>query len=921
MRWSRLFRRAQWDRERACELDAHLRIETDDNMARGLSPEEARYAARRKLGNPALIREEIYQMNSIGFLETFWLDLRYASRRLRQSPGFAVVSIVTLALGIGANTAIFTLVDAVMLRSLPVVNPEQLYRLGDNNNCCRMISDTQNGGSWVLYSYPLYQDLRDHTPEFSDLAAFTPDTTHLSVRRLGSHAPAEPYQGEFVSGSYFATFGVNALAGRLLCLTDDKPGAPPVAVMSYHTWQTHFGEDPSVMGSTFSINSLAHTVVGVAPPGFYGDTLRSDPPDFWLPLATEPGLDPQNSVLNRADFEWLYLIGRLKPAEEAAAVQSRLTVELQRWLWQKGWDTATPQQRNDAGLVAEARKEMAAQHVHLTPAGGGVDELKEDYSTGLRLLMTIAGLVLLIACANIASMQLARGAASHLSTAIRQALGAPRRRLIRQMVTESVLLAVTGGAAGLYVAYAGTRAILLLAFRGAEYVPISARPSLPVLGFALLLSLITGVVSGVAPAWVGSRSDPADALRGAGRATGDRLSRLQKPLVVAQVALSVLLLIGAGLLTASLRNLENQRFGFASSGRLMVKVDASFARPEKVFGLYQQIQHRLVQIPGVLNTSLSLYSPMEGNNWNQPAFIEGRESGYETSWDRVSAHYFETIGTRLVRGRAIEERDTPDARRVAVVNQTFARRVFPNQDPIGQHLGLGGTAHSGDYEIVGVVEDAKYQDARAPAYATVFLPLLQLSPSATKAENSRDFGSNYIGDVELHVAAKPENLEPAVRSALADIDPNLTVLSMMSFGEQVARNFNQERLIARLAELFGALALILACVGLYGVTAYMVARRTNEIGIRMALGADRGKVLRMVLRGALAQVALGVAIGIPVALAGGRLLSSTLFGVKAHDPVIFTLAALVLGCCALGAGFVPARRASSLDPIAALREE
>ncbi len=921
MKWLRFFRRGKWDRERARELDAHLEIEADENVARGLSPEEARYAARRKLGNAALIREEIYLINSIGVFETFWQDLRYAVRRLRQSPGFTAVCIVTLALGIGANTAIFTLVDAVMLKPLPVSNPGQLYRLGDNNNCCRMTSDTQNGGSWVLYSYPLYRELRDHTAEFSELAAFSPSLTDLSVRRAGAAAPASPFEGELVSGNYFATFGVGALAGRALTAADDQPGSPPAAVVSYHTWQAHFGGDPSLIGATVIINTVAYTVVGVTPPGFFGDTLRSDPPDFWLPLAVEAALDRQNSILNRADMEWLYLIGRLKPGAEAAAVQSRLTVELQRWLWQKGWDSATPQQRNDAGLIAEARKEIATQHVHLTPAGGGVDQLKEDYSTGLRLLIVIAGLVLLIACANIANMLLARGASDHSSTAIRLALGAPRQRLVRQMVTESVLLAVAGGAAGLYIAYAGTRAILLLAFRGAEYVPINARPSLPVLGFTLVLSLITGVAFGVAPAWMASRSDPADALRGAGRSTGNRLSLLQKPLVVAQVALSAVLMIGAGLLTTSLRNLENQGFGFITGGRLIVKVDASFAAPEKVFGLYRQIQDRLVQIPGVLNTSLSLYSPMEGDNWNQPAFIEGRQEGYETSWDRVGAHYFETIGTRLVRGRAIEERDAPDAQHVAVVNQTFARRVFPGQDPIGQHLGLDGAAHSGDYEIVGVVEDAKYQDARAPAYATVFLPLLQLSPSATMAENIRDFGSNYIGDVELHVAGRPEKLEPVVRNALASIDPNLTALSMMSFGEQVARNFNQERLIARLAELFGALALILACVGLYGVTAYTVASRTNEIGIRMALGAGRNTVLGLVLRGALTQVALGLAVGIPVALAGGRLLASELYGVKDHDPAILALAAAVLAICAVTAAFIPASRASGLDPITALRNE
>ncbi|HEV2426456.1 MAG TPA: ABC transporter permease [Terriglobia bacterium] len=921
MTWLRIFRRAGWDRERARELKAHLELEIDDNLARGLSPEEARYAAQRKLGNPALIREEIYQMNSIGFLETFRQDLRYAIRRLRQTPGFTALCIVTLALGIGANTAIFTLVDALMLKSLPVANPGQLYRLGDNNNCCTMTSDTQNGGSWVLYSYPFYRELRDHTGEFSELTAFEPSLTDLSVRRMGAAAPASPYEGELVSGNYFATFGVGAFAGRALTAADDKPGAAPTAVMSYHTWQARFGADPSIVGAAFTINAGAYTIAGVAPAGFYGDTLRSDPPDFWLPLATETALDSHSTILNRADLKWLYLIGRLKPDARTAAAQSHLTVELHQWLWQRGWESATAEERNNPALVAEARKEIAAQHVHLTPAGGGVQKLQEDYAAGLRLLLAIAGLVLLIACANIANLLLARGAIERSQRAVRLALGAPRARLIRQMLTESILLAGAGGVAGLYVAYAGTHTILALAFRGAHYVPISARPSLPVLVFALVLSLATGIVFGVAPAWIGSRCDPADALRGASRSSQDRPSRFQKPLVVTQVVLSMVLLVGAGLLAWSLRNLEAQHFGFITGGRLMVKVDTSFAghAPEKLLGLYREMRNRLVQIPGVFSASLSLYSPMEGDNWNEPAFIEGRAGNYQTSWDRVSAGYFETIGTRLVLGRAIAERDTPAAQHVAVVNQTFASRVFPHQNPVGQHLGLGGTVHSGDYEIVGVVEDAKYQDARAPAYPTVFLPLLQLSPSATKAENSQGFASNFIGDVELHVAGSPENLEPAVRRTLAGIDPNLTVLNMMSFGEQVARNFNQERMIARLAELFGALALILACVGLYGVTSYTVARRTNEIGIRMALGAGRTSVLGLVLRGALAQVALGLAIGIPVALAGGRLLASELYGVKDYDPVILGLTAGTLAACAVAAALLPARRATKVDPIKALR--
>jgi predicted permease len=919
MRWHRFFRRRHWNAERSRELESYLQVETDESVARGLSPEEARYAARRKLGNPTLIREEIYRMNSIGFLETFGQDVRYAIRRLRQSPGFALICILTLALGIGANTAIFTLVNALMLKALPVANPNELYRLGDNNNCCMMNSDTQNGGSWVLYSYPLYKSLRDHTSEFSELAAFQPALTRVSVRRVGATAPASPFQAEFVSGNYFATFGVNAVAGRALSSVDDKPGATPAAMMSCRVWQTDFGADPSIIGSTVAIDMVPYTVAGVIPPDFYGETLRSDPPDFWLPLGTEPALDRENNVLNRADMEWLYLIGRLKPPAAAAQAQAHLTGELQQWLWQKGWDSATRQERSNAAMVAEARQEIAAQHVHLTPPGRGVQKIQDDYSSGLRLLMTLAGLVLFIACANIGTLLLVRGTTARLQAAIRVALGASRARLVRQMVTESILLALAGGAGGLYLAYAGTRAIIALAFRGASYVPIDAKPSLPALGFALILSLVTGLVFGVAPAWIASRAEPADVLRGTGRSTRDRSSSFQRPLVVVQLALSVVLLAGAGLLTSSLRNLEGQQFGFVTGGRLMMKVDPAIAeyKPQQLAGLYQELEQRLAGIPGVISASLSLYSPMENDNWNEAAFIEGRSGNYQTSWDRGGAHYFETIGTRVVLGRGIEEADTPSGRLVAVVNQTFARAVFGNQNPIGHHLGLDGTANSGDYEIVGVVEDAKYQDARAPAYPTVFLPLLQLPPSA----KGLDFSSRYIGEVQLHVAGKPENLEPAVRKALANVDPNLTVLSMMSFGEQVARNFNQERLIARLTELFGALALVLACIGLYGVTAYSVARRTNEIGIRMALGAGRGSVLGLVLRSAFGQVGLGLAIGIPVALAGGRLLASELYGVKAHDPGILALAGLILGSCALLAGFIPARRAATLDPIAALREE
>jgi predicted permease len=833
-------------------------------------------------------------------------DLRYGLRRIRQSPGFAAVCVVTLALGIGANTAIFTLLNAVMLKSLPVSKPGQLYRLGNSANCC-VLGGLQN--DWAIYSYTLYQQFRDHNPEFSEMAAFQGGLQNLNVRRAGASGPAEAYIGEFVSGNYFPMLGVGAFAGRAISPDDDKPNAAPVAVISYRTWQQHFGFDPSVIGSALNVGHLAYTVIGIAPPGFFGDQLRPDPPDFWLPLADEPAQDGETALLH-GNFHWLYIIGRLKPGASPAGVQAKVTTQLQNWL------------RTQPDLTARDRSRIDKQHIVVASARGGVANLQQDSAEGLHLLVIVSGLVLLIACANIANLLLARGAATRFETAIRTALGAPRRRLIRQIITESVLLAVLGGLAGLAVAFAGARAILLLAFRGANFIPIDPRPSLPVLGFAFLLSLVTGVVFGAAPAWITSHSDPIEALRGAGRSTRDRGSLARRSLVVVQVALSAVLLIGAGLLTQSLRNLENQKFGFEPQGRVIVRLNADFNgyKPEKLYGLYQEIERRLTQIPGVASASYSIYSPMRGDNWSFGIHILGHPPDEQAgaSFDRIGPHYFETIGTRLVRGRTIGDQDTPNSPQVAVVNEAFVRQFFPKDDPIGKRFGLGDPPNAGDFEIVGVVEDAKYQDIREPAYKTFFLPFLQMAKDPKLAFM---IGSHYIGDIELRVAGKPQNLEPAVRRTLADIDSNLNVLDVIPLEEQLARNFNQDRLIARLTELFGLLALLLACVGLYGVTAYSVARRTGEIGIRMALGANRSNVVGMVLRGVLAQLGVGLAAGLPVALAGGRLLSSQLFGVKSHDPVIVASAAIVLAACALLAGLVPARRAASIEPMRALRTE
>jgi predicted permease len=821
-----------------------------------------------------------------------------------------VHGLLTLALGIGANAAIFTLIDAVMLKSLPVANPRQLYRLGDNNDCCFSIG-IPSEGSFVLYSYPLYQQLRDHTPEFSEMAAFQPALSPRSfaVRRSGAAEPAEPLNYEYVSGNYFAMFGVTSFAGRLLTPADDNPSAAPVAVMSYAAWQQHFGSDLSVIGATFDLDQVPFTIVGVTPAGFFGDTLRSDPAELWIPISTVPLL--KSSGLDRST-EWLYVIGRLKTGVDPTFVQSRLTVELQQWL-----------NANQDVIPAEERNRIGSQHIRLTAAGGGVDRLRETYSAGLRLLLTLSGLVLLIACANIANLMLARGAASRSETGVRLALGAPRQRLIRQTLVESILLALAGGAAGVYMAYVGTHAILLLAFRGAHNIPIDARPSLAVLGSALVLSVVTGVAFGVGPAWVASGVDPANAFRSATHLRQDKLAFARRSLVVLQVALSVVLLLGAGLLTESLRRLQNQQFGFVTQGRLMVhvKLPSASYTPQSLETLYRELRQRLTQIPGVLSASLSDYSPMQQDNKLELVFIQGHPADERNvaSWDRVSSRYFETIGTRILHGRGIEDEDTPSSRYVAVISQAAARKFFAHEDPIGKHLGLDVPSQSGEYEIVGIVEDAKYTNAREPAFPAVFLPLLQENLKESKGGVLS--GSEYINDIQLLVAGKPENLEPVVRKVLSDIDPNLTVFNMVSLGEQVARNFNEERLIARLTELFGALALVLACVGLYGITAYSVERRTNEIGIRMALGTDRRNVLALVLRAALTQIGLGLAIGVPAALAGSRVLASQLWGVKSYDPMILAIAALVLAVCAIFAASLPARRATRVDPMVALRYE
>jgi predicted permease len=914
LRLKAIFHREALDRDLEEEVAFHLSMREEKNRLEGLAAGESRYAARRKFGNTTSLKERTREMWTLVSLEGLLQDIRFGARKLRKSPGFTFIAVVTLALGIGANTAIFSLIHTVMLKDLPIANPSELYRLGEGTNCC-VLDGFQ--GNFGIFSYTLYKQLQANTPEFSEMAAFSGGLNFLSVRRAGGVQQVELHVGEFVSGNYFSTFGLGPYAGRLLSPSDDQPGASPVAVMSYRVWREHFSLDPSVIGGSFLVNGNPMTIVGVTPPAFFGETLRRDPPDFWVPLADEPLLRPDGSLLTHSELHWLYIIGRIQPGASPEQVQARVTVEVQQWL-------ATE------GQVPEAfRGEIPKQHVSLSPAGGGVARLRANYADGLRLLAAASGLVLLIACANVANLLLAQGTAQRAQTVMRVALGAPRARLIRQALTEGLMLGLLGGAAGLAVAYAGTQIILSLAFRGARYVPIDTAPSLPVLAFAALLSVLTTVIFAAAPAWIGSKADAGEALRGSQRSIREGSSLPQKSLIILQAALSLVLLAGAGLLTESLRNLEHQRFGFETEGRLIVKIDPGLAgyTVDRLDALYRTLRERLHQIPGVQSVSLSLYSPMSDNNWSSGVSIEGRPPRPNpgdfdgASWLRVSPDYFETVGTRLVRGRFLDERDTPGSRHVAVINETFARKYFPDSDPLGKHFGLGDAPHAGDYEIVGVVGDAKYADARDDAYPTFFRPLLQMEKFKDPADQSTETRSNWIHDIELRVVGRPQNLQPLIRETLASIDPNMPVVDMLTFDEQVSRNFNQDRLMARLAGIFGLLALALACIGLYGVLAYNVARRTQEIGIRMALGAARSGILRMVLREALLLAALGVAIGIPGALAANHLLTSMLFGLKATNPIILSAVAALLLLVAMAAASFPAHKASAVDPMVALRHE
>lgn len=910
--------RRQGEERLRAEIEEHLASEAEENIRAGMSPAEARRQAVLKFGALEATRENYRDQRGLPSLETFIQDTRYVLRRLRNAPAFTITTVLILALGIGATTSIFTLVYAVLLKSLAVANPDELYRLGKEARCCYQGGWSQEN-EFSIVSYDLYKYFRNNTKGFSELAAFSAIEPLFGVRRSGRAEPAQSYPGEYVSGNYFRMFGVRGYAGRMFAPSDDRLGAPPVAVMSYRLWQQRYGSDPTIIGGVFDIDQKPFTIVGIAPPSFFGDQLRENPPDFFLPLNTEPLVDAANPDLNKVDTHWLDLIGRVQPGAGPASIEVAMRVELKQWL-RSHWNE----------MSANDRAVFPHQTLFLRPGGAGITSMRDEYEHWLQILMMVTGFVLLIVCANVANLMLVRGLERRRQISLSMALGARAPRLVRQAFTESILLSLFGGAAGLAVAFTCTHLILHFVFpktSGWAAIPIDASPSVPILLFTFGVSVITGLVFGIAPAWMATRVDPIEALRGSGHATIRTGSLPRKMLVVFQAALSLVLLSASGLLTAALHKLETQDFGFNQDRRIVVKMNPMLAgyQLDQLTPLYRRIHDSLLSVPGVAAVALCTYSPLSGNAWGSGVLVEGHPApgpndDASAFLDRVTAGYFGVIGNPILRGRGISEHDTAASRHVAVINEAFARKFFKHEDPLGKHFGRYA---SRQYEIVGVAKDARYLsfDLGKPAAPFFFLPETQhdFPPNGPSKEVSP--GTHFLQDIVIVTTPGASFSDMEIRQAMASVDPNLPVVWIHSLKAQVSGVFKQQRLIARLTSFFGLLSLVLSCIGLYGVTAYNAGRRTGEIGVRMALGADRSNVVALVIRGAFGLILLGLIIGLPLTFVAGRFLGNQLYGTNPHNPVVTFVAVVVLASSALVASLIPAFRASCISPLDALRTE
>jgi len=853
---------------------------------------------------------ELFRRSTSAFWDALWLqpqrwedemfqDLRYGVRMLLKSKAFTAVAVLSLALGIGANTALFSVVDAVMLKTLPVKDPEQLVLLrwlGGKGVVRGFRGSTEKDAATGLdtstsISYPAFERFRDQNQTLASVFAFA----MLGQLNLNVDGQAEMALAQAVSGSYFPGLGVPASLGRMLTNEDEKAGAAPAAIISHRYWQRRFGGHPEVIGKVVYLSGTAFTIVGVTPPEFFGTLDVGAVPEITVTMGLMPQVSPRYAEYQRSPTNWwLHIMGRLKAGVSAVQAQAELTAILQRHVLE---------------LPSTAGEQIQAPQIRLASGSQGLIEQRRKFSTQFAILMAIVGLVLLIACVNLASLLLARAATRQKELAVRVSVGASRLRLIRQLLTESVLLAALGGGLGLLFAYWGKDLLLALLMGRSDELAVALSLDWRVLGFTTLVSLLTGLLFGLAPALRATRIELAPMLKENPGSSGPARSRLSKALVVAQVAMSLLLLVGAGLFVRTLRNLNQIDAGFNRENLLIFRITPRYETARRA-NLYQQMTERIAALPGVRAVSSSHFPLLAGSYSSikiaVPGYTPQADEEMKVRIASVAPHFFATMEIPLLLGRELTLQDNQSAPKVVVVNQALAQRFLSQQSPLGQRLILDGE----ETQIVGVTRDAKYGGIREEIVPVVYLPYLQ-NRSGPPPEMS--FAVRTLGDPAASIAA--------IRQAVQAIDRNIALFDIRLQSEMIARSFAQARLFATLSSFFGLLALALVSIGLYGVMSYTVARRTHEIGIRMALGARGMDVLRMVLGESLLLVLIGSVIGLAAALAATRLIAGMLFGLTPNDPLILVLATLLLLAVAALAGWLPARRAARVDPLVALRHE
>ncbi|MGD0045598.1 MAG: ABC transporter permease [Bryobacteraceae bacterium] len=894
LRW--VTRRGGKEAELQEELQFHLREEAREAEDAGLTAEQARWAARRELGNVALLMEDTRAIWGWASLERFWRDLRYAMRMLRRNPGFASAAVLSLGLGIGANTAIFSLLDAVVLRTLPVASPRQLVQFTNT----LPLWDTGSRNANSLFAYPQLERFQAQSKTMSGIFA----GTGLGRLVVGFHGTSGLADGDACTGNFFSVLGIAPQYGRFFQAGEDRARAT-VAVIGDRYWRDRFGADPAIIGAAITINQIPFTVIGVTPREFLGISVGNGP-DIWVPLHALDRLAPDSKRWTDPFSSWMLIAGRLGPGVSREQAQAELDVIRRQVL-------AERLSASELGGMENVRHFVRDGHLALRPAATGVSSgLRDRYALPLKLLMWVAGIVLLVASANIANLLLARASSRRREIAVRLALGASRGRLIRQVLTESMVLALAGGALAVPLAWWGGWLLVRMISTGDSPVPLAVAPDLRVFAFTAAMSLLTGILFGLAPALRGTRVDPGPAMKEGTHHAGRRSCTLDQILVVAQVALSVVLITGAGLFVRTLQKLWNVNMGYDRENVLMLSVDARLAGypSDRAGAVYGEILEKLRTLPGVQSASASVVRPVEDQfhlvdrvDQVDGFTLPGRYA-IRVEWNSTSPGYFSTVSTPLLAGRDFEARDNQTAPKVIVINASLARTAFPNRNPLGHKLG--------EATVVGLVKDARLNGAREQPGPVLYYPLLQHGPE-------QEYRWGFVS-FELRYGAGAGLLD-AVRRAVASVDPNLPIFQARTLRAEAEQSLLKERLLATLSSFFGALALLLACVGLYGLMACTVARRTAEIGIRLALGARCGHIIWLVLRETLWLTLAGLAAGIPLALWAARYAKSDLFEISPADPLTMAATVAALTGVAMLAGYIPARRALRIDPVMAVRYE